>query len=481
MIARSAIYGTLPALLTLAAGWNIWRWLWGRWFSTGEENLYGAIHLFLVAACLVVSLRGERRENTTNQPALAVAALFLLAAAAFYGRIPTLLVSVLYSSAFYWSFRASPTLHEKMRLFAIWPLLTLSLPIGPSLQFVFGYPLRALAAWLAAAVLPDGVRAVGCGIGDGRIEVFVDAPCAGAGMLLSALILAAGASLAYGLGWARCILMLVVGTATALFANAARAVILYLGNAGMLALPLHRYEEATGLICFVVCAAFLTAAAGFLAKTRHRENKKKARPEKRLQRKTVAAYGAGCIIFLLATFSAPQRQSARVIPDGVVWPEQWNGRPLAACAPSSETEIFLRSFPGVCREFAVLPPESKQPDDGEPTPDRIVMRLVLRPTRLLHPAEDCFRGSGYSITFLPARTDRHDRLWSGFVGERNGRRQIVRQSVIALEDLNLHVADEGGESKSWPDVSSWYWDAARPGSGVSPAALAITTISHAEK
>lgn len=476
---RSAAWNALPLLCALAAGGALWGWLWGRWFSPGGEFLHGCIHLALVAGCLSRVLRAERRDTEPDRAPLALAGLFLAAAAFLYGRIPTLLIAALYSSAVYWSFRASPACAKGKSAFALWLLLILSLPIAPSLQFVFGYPLRALAARAATLILPGAVKAVGSGLGDGTVEVFVDAPCAGAGMLTSALFLAAGAALVFSFEWLRCGVMLAAGMACALSANAARAAILYLGNAGLISFPLHEYERLTGLFCFTACAALLTLLALLLSKWKAAAPSEHDAPPKRAGGKPFAATAAHCLLcatLFIAVLSTPVRWNApTVLPGEVHWPETWNGRPIAQAEQSPETAGFWSAFPGVCREFTAV-----APGHSAAAPERIVMRLVTRPTRLLHPAEDCFRGSGYSVTPLPARTDRHDRLWSGFTGEKNGRKHTVRQCIIATGSLDLRNVEENAEAKSWPDVSSWYWDAARPGTSVPATALAVTVISASE-
>lgn len=472
MNAREAVRAVFPPLCALAAGGALWTWLWGRWFSPGGEFLHGCIHLALVAGCLIDLVRARRRAVETGPVPPALATAFLVAAAVLHGRVPTLPVAILYTGAVYWSYRSSPACASGGRSFALWPLLILSLPITPSLQFVFGYPLRALAARAAALILPGAVRSVGCGLGDGTVEVFVDAPCAGAGMLVSALFLAAGASLLFAFEWRRCGVMLVAGTACALSANAVRAAILYLGNAGRFAYPLHEHESATGLFCFAASALILALLALALA-GRRRTGSAAAGGGEAAGRPSgprgKAAHILACAALCVVTIGTPGGRTESTAPLGdVVWPETWNGRAIEPCPETEDARRFWSGFPGLCREFVVL-------GEGR-SAKRVTFRLTTRPTRLLHPAEDCFRGAGYSITPLPARTDGYGRLWSCFAAEKNGRGHIVRQCVVAVPNGDLRDAEFRESARTWPDVSSWYWETATSGSAAPSLSLAVTTL-----
>jgi hypothetical protein len=115
-------------------------------------------------------------------------------------------------------------------------------------------------------------------------------------------------------------------------------------------------------------------------------------------------------------------------------------------------------------------------EDGYFPETQVLMRFVRNVTRRLHPAEDCFRGAGYKITPTPLRADQNGRRWSGFIGEKSGRTVAVRQCVISVPNGDLRAAETSGVS--WPDVSSWYWDTARPGAKNSPVALAVTVVEN---
>jgi hypothetical protein len=121
------------------------------------------------------------------------------------------------------------------------------------------------------------------------------------------------------------------------------------------------------------------------------------------------------------------------------WPSHYEGRELSPLPLSDRETNFLRDFPGRVGRFS----------DGR---REIIVRWVSEPTRLLHPAADCFRGSGYSIAPLPTKIDRAGAMMGCFRATRDGFAMTVCEAV----------RDEHG--RSWPDASSWYWTTMLSGS-----------------
>jgi exosortase/archaeosortase family protein len=301
-------------------------------------------------------------------------------------------------------------------------------------------------------------------------------------MLSQMLLLASGAGLIFRLDWLRAVFLLFIGLLCALWANASRAALLFIGHSGILPASFQLDESVIGLSCFAVGALLLTAAAYWV-----RERKRiyaastdfPATWSRKGGRTTAAVvfYFVACV-FIAVLGALPQHRPVVELPPNipVLWPASWEGRQLIAVPASPETESFWRDFPGACREFAMQPKN----DEGLAAPDRLVLRFVRRATRQLHPSEDCFRGAGYKIKPLPLLNDGKGRGWSGFVAERPERRQTVRQCVISVRDGDLReVENDAKTERWWPDVSSWYWDAARPGTASSPA-LAVTVIRSGE-
>jgi hypothetical protein len=117
------------------------------------------------------------------------------------------------------------------------------------------------------------------------------------------------------------------------------------------------------------------------------------------------------------------------------WPAQYEGRALTQLPLTDRETAFVHDFPGRVGRFT----------DGR---REIIIRWVGAPTRMLHPAADCLRGSGYSIVPIPIRRDAAGAAMSCFRASHQADRMLVCEVI----------RDERGES--WPDVSAWYWNAA---------------------
>jgi len=118
----------------------------------------------------------------------------------------------------------------------------------------------------------------------------------------------------------------------------------------------------------------------------------------------------------------------------IAWPTRFEDRPLTLLPLSPVEQRFAAQFPGQIGRFS----------DGD---RNIIMRVVQQPTRLLHPAADCFRGLGYQIDPPRVAEDGSGVAWSCFVAHKGGRSMRVCERIY----------DTSG--KSWTDVSSWYWSA----------------------
>jgi hypothetical protein len=118
------------------------------------------------------------------------------------------------------------------------------------------------------------------------------------------------------------------------------------------------------------------------------------------------------------------------------WPTHHEGKPLQSLPLTALERRFAENFPGRVGRFS----------DGE---REVVMRWVSSATRKLHPAADCFRGSGYSITPQAIQVDGNGARWGSFIAVRGAVRIAVRERIY----------DAAGNG--WTDVSSWYWAALR--------------------
>jgi hypothetical protein len=152
-----------------------------------------------------------------------------------------------------------------------------------------------------------------------------------------------------------------------------------------------------------------------------------------------------------AMFSAgPTATAALSQQHEIPWPTSFDGRPLTQLPLSAVERRFAARFPGQIGRFT----------DGERT---VIVRVAQEPTRLLHPASDCFRGLGYRVD--PARVveDGAGIAWSCFAAQKDGKVQRVCERLY------------DSDGKAWTDVSSWYW-AAMLGRTQAPW-IAVTTAA----
>ena len=115
-------------------------------------------------------------------------------------------------------------------------------------------------------------------------------------------------------------------------------------------------------------------------------------------------------------------------------PAQWNGVPLRPLALSEVERRFARHFPGSIARLT----------DGEQV---LVLRTVRQPTRMLHPATDCYKGLGYHIRDEQLEAVAGQARQRCFTAERAGQRIRVCE----------HIEDAQGQT--FTDTSAWYWAA----------------------
>ena len=134
------------------------------------------------------------------------------------------------------------------------------------------------------------------------------------------------------------------------------------------------------------------------------------------------------------------------------FPSTWDGRVLRPLALSAVEQRFAAQFPGRLVRLT----------DGEQS---LVWREVRSPTRLLHPATDCYRGLGYRIETTQLENDAQARLWRCFVA--------VRRTPSGMERVRVCERIVDAKGLAFTDTSSWFW-AAQLGQSTGPW-LAITT------
>jgi hypothetical protein len=142
----------------------------------------------------------------------------------------------------------------------------------------------------------------------------------------------------------------------------------------------------------------------------------------------IACVFAGVVPFFAAP---PLVQDNSAFPG---WPSSFEGKKITALPVTEREQRFAQDFPGKIARFS----------DGK---REIIIRWVTRETRTLHPASDCFRGIGYTVTPGPLTRDEQSRNWSTF-NARKGKESLQVKEIII-----------GNANKSWSDASGWYWSA----------------------
>ena len=133
------------------------------------------------------------------------------------------------------------------------------------------------------------------------------------------------------------------------------------------------------------------------------------------------------------------------------WPREWDGVPLRPLALGELEQRFAQRFPGAIARMT----------DGKQV---LVLRQVQRPTRMLHPAADCYRALGWRIEQARLERDADARLWRCFVTRRSGAPGI---------QVCERIVDAAGTA--FTDTSAWYWAAA---SGQSPGPWQALTVAR---
>jgi hypothetical protein len=136
------------------------------------------------------------------------------------------------------------------------------------------------------------------------------------------------------------------------------------------------------------------------------------------------------------------------------YPSGWvpHVKPLRPLALSALEQRFTHRFPGSLARLT----------DGQRT---VVARTVDQPTRMLHPAADCYQGLGYQIAAQQLVHDAHKRLWRCFEASRTGspRLRVCERIVDA-------------QGQGFTDTSAWYWAAL---AGQSSGPWQALTVAHA--
>ena len=128
--------------------------------------------------------------------------------------------------------------------------------------------------------------------------------------------------------------------------------------------------------------------------------------------------------------SAPQVANSTALSAEL--PIEWQGALLRPLALSDVELRFAQHFPGSVARMT----------DGKQV---LVLRTVTKPTRMLHPATDCYRGLGYRIRNEQLEVQADQARWRCFVADRGGRAVRVCERI------------EDAQGQGYTDASAWYW------------------------
>lgn len=158
----------------------------------------------------------------------------------------------------------------------------------------------------------------------------------------------------------------------------------------------------------------------------------------RLRRHAAECWPRALALALMAAALLPLlgRAGAAASPtaSAAEWPLEIDGQPLRPLALTAVEQRFADRFAGRIGRF-------------ESTDAVWVLRDVLRPTRALHPASDCFRALGYRLETARLETDAESRLWRCFVAEQGGQRLRVCERIV------------DADAQAFTDTSAWFWAA----------------------
>ena len=150
--------------------------------------------------------------------------------------------------------------------------------------------------------------------------------------------------------------------------------------------------------------------------------------------RSIYLFIAICLVAAIIPFYNPDSIALPELSTEPDWPVEYLSPDHKKTALSGKEKQFYKNFPGKMIKLSSGNTE-------------YVIKWVTRPTRKLHPASDCYKGSGYSITPGPVKRDKNGNHWSSFTATK------IKSNVLVKE----RIYNNSGQS--WPDVSGWFWSA----------------------
>jgi exosortase/archaeosortase family protein len=229
----------------MAAFTPVWQWYFRR-LADGSDEPWGLIALGTALALFLA----KRRRALVEQLRLEIPGALILLYAVSYPFAPRLVQAAVAATALgvtLSALRLGKWLHAPVQ-----GLMLLSLPVIPSLQFYFGYPLRVISAAIAVPMLlMSGVAVVreGTCLRWGNELVSVDAPCSGVQMLWVGMYCVFTMAGLLGLRNRKTLALASLAFPVILLGNAVRSASLFYLETGMVPLPAWSHDAA-GVVTF---------------------------------------------------------------------------------------------------------------------------------------------------------------------------------------------------------------------------------------
>jgi exosortase/archaeosortase family protein len=412
-------------ILLLGCLWPVLHWMALR-SRDGSDEPWSLLALVTLAAIGVFRYRQATPEREIDWllPGLALAAYAL--SFPFLTPLPRALLGL--SSL---ALALSQCWYARKLHAGVLGLCWLTIPLMASLEFYASYPLRVLSAELAKELLGFGGLAVdrlGVNlVADGR-EVAVDPACSGLKMLWAGAYAISVLGCLLPISGVRAFLCVSAALGLLIAGNAWRTAALFYSESGMLTLPSGAHDA----VGFVVFALVLGAIAALWSRIARSQVPVTDAPA--AKRRHTRFFAAACVLALTATFVPAKSASQPSFAEFEGWPRVYEGRPLTEVpAPTSVAE-FYRRFPGKVAHFR----------SGS---TRYVFRFLTEPTRRLHPAQHCYRASGFDTDPESACLREDGQRYGCFTARRGADTVAVSERVY------------DGHGGTWTDVSAWYWAA----------------------
>lgn len=425
----------------LLALWPSWKFLIERTLDQSDDP-WG-----LFAACAILVLffskvkmdpKARVRQSQLDWAQFGLALLVLILYAITLNHIPDLAAALLGLSGL--GLLSCQILYSKPFHQGCFLLHLLCAPLLPSVCFFTGYPVRLLISQIAAKLLQVqglAVEAKGTALIYSNQTIFVDAPCSGIKLLWLGLIIASFFSALLSLNSRRTFLLIICTSLVTFILNVLRVNMLFFSEARIIPLDLvlqeriHTLVGLASVVLLMLCILVLTIWANRRTCVTIGDNCE----DRQLSRHPLAPY---LICALIAVSPLINTNKIKTVSKNLEYsiPESYEYQNTTyARKELNQREIrFSKDFPGSIRRY--------QSSDSE-----LLIRVINKPSRKLHPSSDCLKGAGFSIAPAPASVDSYGHLLS---------------CVYAVgSELKLKVCEKivDRDGQAVPDVSTWYWNA----------------------